>query len=59
MTYETITIVSAIEDDTQAWTFQISAADLEALIEKYGSEGWSVRGSAADIAQEIVNAYTT
>lgn len=57
MKYETITIVSRIEDDVQAWTFQISEADLYELAKKYEDSGCSVRGDVFDICDEIQTTY--
>lgn len=57
MKYETITIISEIENDVQAWTFAIEEADLLALVEKYGARGCNVRTSAEDIGDTIQNIY--
>lgn len=54
MKFETITIISQIENDLQAWTFQIEESDFLALVEKYGADGCSVRGSTNDIKEEIL-----
>lgn len=54
MTHKTITIVSEINGDMQAWTFDIEAADFAALVEKYGHCGCSVRGTIRDIADDIL-----
>ena len=53
MKTQTITIVSELGDDLQAWTFNISEADLIALMEKYDGKGSSVLGDVLDIAEEI------
>lgn len=57
MKYETITIISRIEDDVQAWTFQISEADLYELTQKYEASGCNIRGDAFDICDEIQTTY--
>lgn len=53
MKIQTITIVSKLENDLQAWTFDISEADLIALMEKYDGKGSSVLGDVLDIAEEL------
>lgn len=53
MKTQTITIVSELGNDLQAWTFDISEADLNALMEKYDGKGSSVVGDVLDIAEEI------
>ena len=57
MEYRTITIVSEIDGDMQAWTFDIKEADLSELMEKYDGRGCSVRGHVLDIAGEIIGIY--
>ena len=57
MEYKTITIVSGIEGDMQAWTFDIKAADLFELMEKYDGRGCSIRGDIQDITEEINEVY--
>lgn len=57
MKFETITIISKVENDLQAWTFQIEESDFLALVEKYGEDGCSVRGSANDIKSEFLNGF--
>lgn len=54
-----ITIVSNLHNAAQAWTFDIEAADLAALMEKYDGKGASIMGSAEDIAEEIKTLYET
>ena len=53
MKTQTITIVSELGNDLQAWTFDISEADFNALMEKYDGKGSSVVGDVLDIAEEI------
>ena len=53
MAHQTITIISELDNDIQAWTFQIEEADLIKLMEKYDGKGTSVVGDALDIAVEI------
>ena len=55
--YQEITIVSRIENDLQAWTFQIRQEDLINLIDRYGADGCSVRGSVENVADEIHQIY--
>ena len=57
MEYKTITIVSEIDGDMQAWTFDIKSADLFELMEKYDGRGVSTRGDVQDIADEISEIY--
>ena len=57
MKNQTITIVSELGDDLQAWTFDISEADLLALMEKYDGKGSSVLSDAEGIAEEIKDTY--
>ena len=54
---KTITIVSELNGDMQAWTFDIKEADLIELMEKYNGRGSSILGSAEDIADEITEMY--
>ena len=58
MKYETITIVSEIENDVQAWTFQISEADFYNLFKKYCANGTSIRGDIECITSEIKLIWT-
>ena len=53
MAYKTITIVSEIDGDLQAWTFDIKEADLSGLMEKYDGRGASICGDIQDITEEI------
>jgi len=57
MEYKTITIISEIDGDMQAWTFDIKEADLSELMEKYDGRGCSVLGDASDICGEILDIY--
>lgn len=57
MEYKTITIVSEIDGDIQAWTFDIKEADLFELMEKYDGRGTSIRGDIQDVAGEITDIY--
>lgn len=57
MTTQTITIVSTLDNDIQAWTFQIEEADLIKLMEKYDGKGSSILGDANDISEEIKDLY--
>lgn len=57
MKHETITIVSEIGGDLQAWTFDIAEADLFALMEKYDGKGSSILSAADGIAEEIKDIY--
>lgn len=57
MEYKTITIVSEIDGDVQAWTFDIKEADLIELMEKYDGRGCSIRGDVQDITDEISDIY--
>lgn len=52
-----ITIVSKLNDGTQAWTFDIKESDLCQLMEKYDGSGASVLSDADDIAEEIKTIY--
>ena len=52
-----ITVISKLENDLQAWTFNISEADLVALMEKYDGKGTSVLSDAEGIADEIKELY--
>ena len=53
MKTRTISIVSNLGNDLQAWTFDISEADLITLMEKYDGKGSSVLGDVLDIAEEL------
>lgn len=57
MKNHTITLVSELGDDLQAWTFDISEADLFALMEKYQDKGSSILSDAEGIAEEIKDTY--
>mgnify|MGYP003313027043 FL=1 len=57
MKTQTITIVSELGNDLQAWTFNISEADLLALMEKYQDKGSSILSDAEGIAEEIKDTY--
>lgn len=57
MEHKTITIVSEIDGDLQAWTFDIKAADLFELMEKYDGRGVSICGDVQDIQNEITEIY--
>ena len=57
MEYKTITIVSEIDGDMQAWTFDIQEADLFELMKKYDGRGVSTRGDVQDITDEITEIY--
>lgn len=52
-----ITIVSKLNRDLQAWTFDIDEDDLNALMEKYGGRGVSILSDADDIGEEIKTLY--
>lgn len=52
-----ITVISKLGNDLQAWTFNISEADLIALMEKYEGRGTSVLSDADGIAEEIKDIY--
>lgn len=52
-----ITIVSKLNRDLQAWTFDIDEGDLNALMEKYEGRGVSVLSDADDIGEEIKTLY--
>ena len=52
-----ITIVSKLNADTQAWTFDINDNDLAELMQKYEGQGVSVLSDADDIAEEIKTIY--
>jgi len=57
MKTQTITIVSELGNGVQAWTFDISEADLNKLMEKYDGKGCSVVGHVLDITHEIKEIY--
>ena len=57
MEHKTITIVSEIDGDLQAWTFDIKVADLIELMEKYDGRGCSICGDIQDITEEISEIY--
>ena len=57
MEYKTITIVSEIDGNVQAWTLDIKEADLFELMEKYDGRGASVCGDIQDIQNEIREIY--
>lgn len=52
-----ITLISKLGNGLQAWTFDISEADLLALMEKYDGKGTSVLSDAEGIAEEIKEIY--
>lgn len=57
MRHETITIISEIDGDVQAWTFAIEESDLYNIAEKYGAQGVSVRTTPDNIGTMIDNIY--
>lgn len=57
MEYKTITIVSELGNDLQAWTFDIKETDLVQLMLKYDGKGTSVLSDAEGIADEINDIY--
>jgi hypothetical protein len=57
MKNQTITIISELGNDLQAWTFNISEADFIALMEKYDGKGSSILSDAEGIAEEIKDTY--
>ena len=57
MEYKTITIVSQLGDDLQAWTFDIKETDLVQIMLKYDGQGTSVLSDAEGIAEEIKDIY--
>lgn len=57
MEYKTITIVSELGNDLQAWTFEIKETDLVQLMLKYDGQGTSVLSDAEGIADEIKDIY--
>ena len=57
MEYKTITIVSQLGNDLQAWTFDIKETDLVQLMLKYDGQGVSVLDDAEGIAEEIKDIY--
>ena len=57
MEYKTITIVSDMGGDLQAWTFDIKETDLVQLMLKYDCHGVSVCGDVQDIQKEIEDIY--
>lgn len=57
MEYKTITIVSELGNDLQAWTFEIKETDLVQLMLKYDGQGSSVLSDAEGIADEIKDTY--
>ena len=57
MEFKTITIVSDMGGDLQAWTFDIKEADLVKLMKKYDCHGVSVCGDVQDIQKEIEDIY--
>ena len=52
-----ITIISKLNRDLQAWTFDIKEEDLNELMQKYGGRGVSVLDDAEGIAEEIKTLY--
>ena len=57
MEYKTITIVTELGNDLQAWTFDIKETDLVQLMLKYDGHGCSVLCDADGIAEEIKDTY--
>ena len=57
MEYKTITIVSELGNDMQAWTFEIKETDLVQLMLKYDGQGTSILGDVLDVAGEIIDIY--
>ena len=57
MEYKTITIVSELGNDLQAWTFEIKETDLVQLMLKYDGKGTSVLSDVQDVAGEIIDIY--
>ena len=57
MEFKTITIVSEMGGDLQAWTFDIKETDLVQLMLKYDCHGASVCGDVQDIQKEIEDIY--
>ena len=57
MKYKTITRVSELGNDLQAWTFDIKETDLVQLMLKYEAKGSSVLSDAEGIAEEIKDTY--
>lgn len=57
MEYKTITIVSELGNEMQAWTFDIKEADLVQLMLKYDGKGTSILGDVQDMADEIKDIY--
>ena len=53
----TITIVSELDDNLQAWSFQIEEKDLVQLMQKYEDKGSSILGDVQDITDEIIDIY--
>lgn len=52
-----ISIISEIDGDRQIWTFQIEESDLVAIMDKYGTCGFSVRGDVSDILAEVADVW--
>ena len=57
MGHKTITIVSEINGDLQAWTCDIKETDFFELMKKYDGRGGSVCGNVQDITDEIKDIY--
>ena len=57
MEYKTITIVSELGNNMQAWTFDIKETDLIQLMLKYDGKGTSILGDVQDINNEISEIY--
>ena len=57
MEYKTITIVSKLGNDLQAWTFDIKETDLVQIMLKYDGKGTSILGDVQDMAAEIIDIY--
>lgn len=52
-----ITILSKLNDDTQAWTFDIRESDLIDLMQKYDGRGESVLLDADELPEDIKHYY--
>ena len=57
MAFQVITVISQMDGDLQAWTFQIDEQDLSDMVGKYSDSGCSVRGDAESIASEVLDIY--
>ena len=52
-----VTILSKLNDDVQAWTFDIKESDLMVLMQKYGHRGESVLLDADELPNDLQNYY--